>query len=77
MKKMFQYFNSFMGAEANDLDALILDEAHRIRETSVSRWTKAELRTGRPQIDELIAAARVPVLGEPPWLTAHLSFARL
>jgi len=61
VQKMFQYFNSFMGAEANDLDALILDEAHRIRETSVNRWTKAEFRSGRPQIDELIAAARVPV----------------
>jgi len=61
VKKMFQYFNSFMAAGANDLDALILDEAHRIRETSVSRWTKTELRSGRPQIDELIAAARVPV----------------
>jgi uncharacterized protein len=61
VKKMFQYFNSFMGTEANSLDALILDEAHRIRETSVNRWTKAEFRSGRPQIDELIAAARVPV----------------
>ena len=61
VQKMFQYFNSFMAAEANDLDALILDEAHRIRETSVNRWTKAELRSGRPQIDELIAVARVPV----------------
>ncbi len=61
VKKMFQYFNSFMAADANDLDALILDEAHRIRETSVDRWTKAELRRGRPQIDELIAAARVPI----------------
>lgn len=61
VKKMFQYFNSFMAAEANDLDALILDEAHRIRETSVNRWTKTEFRSGRPQIDELIAAARVPV----------------
>jgi hypothetical protein len=61
VKKMFQYFNSFMGAEANSLDALILDEAHRIRETSVNRWTKAEFRSGRPQIDELIAVARVPV----------------
>jgi hypothetical protein len=58
---MFQYFNSFMAAEPNDLDALILDEAHRIRETSVSRWTSAEHRTGRPQIEELLAAARVPV----------------
>jgi hypothetical protein len=61
VQKMFQYFNSFMGVEANSLDALILDEAHRIRETSVNRWTKAEFRSGRPQIDELIAAARVPV----------------
>ena len=61
VKKMFQYFNSFMAAEPNSLDALILDEAHRIRETSVNRWTKAAYRSGRPQIDELIAAARVPV----------------
>ena len=58
---MFQYFNSFMAVEPNSLDCLILDEAHRIRETSVNRWTKAEFRSGRPQIDELIAAARVPV----------------
>jgi len=61
VKKMFQYFNSFMAAEPNSLEMLILDEAHRIRETSVNRWTKAEYRSGRPQIDELIAAARVPV----------------
>jgi hypothetical protein len=41
---------------------LILDEAHRIRETSVSRWTPKDLRQApRPQIDELMAAARVPV----------------
>jgi hypothetical protein len=39
VQKMFQYFNSFAGASPNDLDALILDEAHRIRETSASRWT--------------------------------------
>jgi hypothetical protein len=61
VQKMFQYFNSFMAAEPNSLDALILDEAHRIRETSVNRWTKAAFRTGRPQIEELLAAARVPV----------------
>jgi len=61
VRKMFQYFNSFTGVEVNGLDALILDEAHRIRETSVNRWTKAGFRSGRPQIDELIAAARVPV----------------
>ncbi|TWD73143.1 hypothetical protein FB561_7028 [Kribbella amoyensis] len=61
VQRMFKYFNQFMDAEPNDLDVLILDEAHRIRETSVDRYTKAEFRTGRPQIDELIAAARVPV----------------
>jgi hypothetical protein len=61
VRAMFKYFNSFMEAERNSLDVLILDEAHRIRETSANRYTKAAQRTGRPQIDELIAAARVPV----------------
>lgn len=61
VKSMFKYFNSFMEAEANSLDVLILDEAHRIRETSVNRYTRQNLRTQRPQIDELMSAARVPV----------------
>lgn len=61
VKSMFKFFNSFMEAEPNSLDVLILDEAHRIRETSVNRYTKKHLRTGRPQIDELMATARVPV----------------
>lgn len=61
VKSMFKYFNSFMEAEPNSLDVLILDEAHRIRETSANRYTKAHLRKGRPQLDELISAARVPV----------------
>ncbi len=61
VRSMFKYFNQFMTAEANGLDVVIMDEAHRIRETSADRYTRAELRTGRPQIDELIAAARVPV----------------
>ncbi len=61
IQSMFKYFNSFMDAERNGLDVLILDEAHRIRETSANRYTKASSRTGRPQVDELIAAARVPV----------------
>ena len=61
VKGLFKYFNQFMEAEKNGLDVLICDEAHRIRETSVDRWTKSDLRTGRPQLDELIDAARVPV----------------
>ncbi|MFF8816282.1 DNA/RNA helicase domain-containing protein [Streptomyces pactum] len=61
VQDLFKYFNSFMTAERNALDVLICDEAHRIRETSANRYTKAEHRTGRPQIEELIDAARVPV----------------
>ena len=61
VRSLFKYFNQFMTAERNGLDVLILDEAHRIRRTSVDRYTRAELRSDRPQLDELIAAARVPV----------------
>lgn len=61
VQRMFKYFNQFIDAEQNGLDVLVLDEAHRIRETSVDRYTRVALRTGRPQVDELIAAARVPV----------------
>lgn len=61
VQDMFKFFNSFSDAEMNSLDVLICDEAHRIRATSSNRFTPARLRTGRPQIDELIDAARVPV----------------
>ncbi|MFH9469047.1 SAV_2336 N-terminal domain-related protein [Streptomyces clavifer] len=61
VRQLFKYFNSFMEAEPNGLDVLICDEAHGIRRTSESRWTRPALRTGKPQIDELIDAARVPV----------------
>jgi DUF2075 family protein len=64
MQSMFKYFNSFMAAERNALDVLVCDEAHRVRETSVNRFTPKARRAvsgGRPQVDELMAAARVPV----------------
>ncbi len=61
VRKTFLYFNSFMSMEPNSLDCVILDEAHRIRETSVNRYTRAELRTERPQIDELLSVSRTPV----------------
>ncbi len=61
-RTLFKFFNDFMSAERNGLDVLILDEAHRIRETSVSRWTRKDFRhEARPQLDELVSAARVPV----------------
>lgn len=61
IQKLFSYFNSFMTAEQNSLDVIICDEAHRIRETSANRYTKADLRTGTPQLHELLRVARVPV----------------
>ncbi|WP_082569646.1 DNA/RNA helicase domain-containing protein [Knoellia sp. Soil729] len=62
VQKLFAYFNSFMDAEKNGLDCLILDEAHRLRETSVNRYTRKEVRlVARPQLEELVDAARVPV----------------
>lgn len=61
VQKLFSYFNSFMSAERNSLDVIICDEAHRIRETSANRYTKADLRTGMPQLHELLNVARVPV----------------
>jgi hypothetical protein len=60
-KNMFKYFNQFMDADRNGLEVIVADEAHRIRETSADRYTRASLRTGRAQVDELISAARVPV----------------
>lgn len=62
VKSMFKYFNNFVDAEPRGLDVLICDEAHRIRETSVNRYTRAEVRQrARRQVTELIDAAWVPV----------------
>jgi uncharacterized protein len=60
-QSLFKYFNQFVDADRNGLEVLILDEAHRIRETSANRFTRAQFRSGRAQIDELMSAARVPV----------------
>ena len=56
---LFKYFNSY--ADGADLDVLVCDEAHRIRETSNNRYTKAVERSTRPQVEELITAAKVSV----------------
>ncbi|MET9629459.1 DUF2075 domain-containing protein [Lentzea sp. NPDC006480] len=62
VQTMFKYFNNFIDVDPLDLDVLICDEAHRIRETSLNRYTKREAREkARRQIEELIDAARVPV----------------
>nr|WP_246361036.1 DUF2075 domain-containing protein [Haloechinothrix aidingensis] len=62
VQSLFKYFNNYTTAEPRELDVLIADEAHRIRETSVNRYTRKEVRerAGR-QVDELIDVAWVPV----------------
>jgi hypothetical protein len=57
----FKYFNSYGRAEFNEVDVLICDESHRIRDTSNSRYTKRELQSTKPQVRELLEAAKVAV----------------
>lgn len=59
----FGYFNLNRRGQLppNQFDALIMDEAHRIRETSKDRFSKPGEWSGLPQIDELIHIARVSV----------------
>jgi hypothetical protein len=55
----FAYFSSYGQAERDAVDVLIADEAHRIRETSINRFTRKENRTGLPQLEELLNAGKV------------------
>lgn len=61
VQHLFVYFNSFMTSEKNQFDVLIADEAHRIRESSNSRYTRASDRSTKRQAEELLDVARVPV----------------
>jgi len=57
----FKYFNSFINTEYNEIDVLICDESHRIRDTSDNRFTKKEDRSNKKQIEELLFASKVSV----------------
>lgn len=60
-RNLFKFFNSFIDMDPDTVDVLICDEAHRIRETSVNRYTRRSQRTGLPQIDELLRVAKLCV----------------
>jgi hypothetical protein len=62
-KSFLKYFNNFTPAQANpnDIDVLICDEAHRIRVSSNSMFTKAENKSDLLQIQEIIRASKVSV----------------
>lgn len=59
--QLFTYSNSYMQALHDSVDVLIVDEAHRIRDVSSDRFTKAEKKSGLKQVEELIRACRVAV----------------
>jgi hypothetical protein len=58
---VFSYYRNYSTAEPDALDVLVLDEAHRVRETSDNRFTRQVFKSGKPQIDELVQAARTTV----------------
>lgn len=57
----FKYFNSFAAAEAESIDVVIADEAHRIREFSWNWRTPRKRRTDTHQITELMQSAKTTV----------------
>ena len=57
---VFKYFRD-TATITDKLDVAILDEAHRIRTISTSRFTPAKARTGKAQIDDILDASRVTV----------------
>ena len=59
--QLFRYWNVFGDAEPNELDAVIADEAHRLRAVSSNRFTPKHKVSGLPQVDEIVQVARVPV----------------
>ena len=57
---LFKYFRDTANV-GEPLDVVILDEAHRIRTVSTSRFTPAKARSGKAQIDDILDASRVSV----------------
>jgi DUF2075 family protein/phage repressor protein C with HTH and peptisase S24 domain len=57
----FKYFNSYTQAEHNIVDVIIADEAHRIRDTSNSRFAPRIKGSKLSQIEELLQTSKVAV----------------
>ena len=60
-KPLLHYFNSYSGADPGVVDVLICDESTRIRTTSNNMYTPRAKKSDKPQIDELIEAAKLSV----------------
>lgn len=57
----FKYFNNYALAEQDTVQVLVMDEAHRIRSSSATRFTPKSKQSGGAQIDEILKAAKVSV----------------
>jgi len=60
-RTVFKYFSSYGSAEPGEVDVLICDEAHRIRETSNNMYTRKVSRSTKPQVREILDAAKIAV----------------
>lgn len=60
--RLFQWNMNMRNAPLQGLDLLVVDEAHRVRETSDIRWTPADERGRKSQTEELLDAAKIVVL---------------
>ena len=57
---LFKYFRDTATVD-EPMDVVILDEAHRIRSVSTSRFTPATARTGKTQMEDILDSTRVSV----------------
>ena len=57
--EQFRYFHNYASAKPEEVDVLICDEAHRIRETSNDRFHPN--KSNLPQVEELFDASKVGV----------------
>jgi len=58
---LFVWNLNLRNAPTEGVDLLLVDEAHRIRYTSDTRWTPVSQRNKRSQIEELLNASKVTV----------------
>lgn len=58
---LFKFFFNFTNLGENEIDVLICDEAHRIREHSNDYGVPKQFRSKNPQVDDLIKPAKLSI----------------
>ncbi len=58
-ERLFKFTHNFGAVEPDSIDALICDEAHRIRSKTTGRFIRRNARSDLPQIDELLRVAKL------------------